>query len=269
MDIDSNLWTTIGTKKKITRSPSPPAATCKRPTTEITRTRVAITDEDIQNTTPAATLHHEANLENVVHSSDCTNTSDRIDFIDTDAYHHNKLSDQTTKSETTSIGKQSALQLFLNIPTNDGTFRTTFCWKPKGDFKNYTEQSTVWLTEAHALMTELFKDSDCSFYRWKSVDLTMSRVMSEISPGELREFLSPNVTFLPSASQIILGARICFAAKFPGHWITNERTRKTFNDQEWKNRHGRIYLVQSSSNYPTNTLFAKSSYETSARNTLF
>jgi hypothetical protein len=43
--------------------------------------------------------------------------------------------DQTTKSETSSTGKQSALQQYLNIPTNDGTFRTTFRWKPKGDFK--------------------------------------------------------------------------------------------------------------------------------------
>jgi hypothetical protein len=54
LDIDSNLWTTIGTKKKTTRSLSPLAASGKH-LTAITRTRSAIADEDTPNTTSATT----------------------------------------------------------------------------------------------------------------------------------------------------------------------------------------------------------------------
>ena len=136
-------------------------------------------------------------------------------------------SNHTTTSEEYSIGKQSALQQYLNVPTNDGTHRITFRWKPSGDFRNYNEHSTTWLTEAHSLMSDLFTDEDCSLFRWESKDLKKSNVMSELSPGDLREFLSPNITFLPSTSQIIFGARVCFAAKFPGQWKNKERTRQT------------------------------------------
>ncbi len=56
--------------------------------------------------------------------------------------------------------------------------------------------------------------------------------MSELSPGELREFVSLKVTFLPSTSQIIFGARICFAAKSPGQWKNKDRTRQLLNEHK-------------------------------------
>jgi hypothetical protein len=68
------------------------------------------------------------------------------------------------------------------------------------------------------------RHEDCFFYRWESTDLQMSTTISKLSPGELREFLSPTITFLPSTSQIIFGAQICFAAKFPGQWPNKETT---------------------------------------------
>lgn len=74
------------------------------------------------------------------------------------------------------------------------------------------------------MLLDIFSDEDGFFYRWESVDLQMSTTISKLSTGELREFISPNITFLPSTSQIIFGARICFAAKFPGQWRNSATT---------------------------------------------
>jgi hypothetical protein len=74
------------------------------------------------------------------------------------------------------------------------------------------------------MLCELFPDNDCFFYRWESRDLLLSSEITTLSPGELREFLSPNIAFLPATSQIIFGARVCFAAKFPGQWRNKENT---------------------------------------------
>ncbi|KAI2501929.1 hypothetical protein MHU86_12550 [Fragilaria crotonensis] len=201
MDIDSTKWTTVGSKKKHSRSRSPPAAANRldNPTTTVPPSPIPTAAANI---IPNKSLGQSSG---VISDDAQQRTKSQKNFS----------SSRSMTTEASSIGKQSAMQQYLNVPTNDGTHRVTFRWKPGGDFKNYNEHSTTWLTEAHTLMTDLFTDDDCSLFRWESTDLTMSKVMSELSPGELREFLSPNIVFLPSTSQIIFGARICFAAKFP------------------------------------------------------
>jgi hypothetical protein len=130
-------------------------------------------------------LHHEADLDKVVNLSDCKNTSDRIIFTDTDGYHHNKFWSNNKVRDI--LYWQTISVTAISKHSNQWRYFSNYVsLEAKRWFQNYSKQSTVWLIEAHALMTELFKDSDCSFYRWESVDLTMSRVMSEISPGELR-----------------------------------------------------------------------------------
>lgn len=135
-----NKWTQVGTKKKALRHQDPA---------------------------------HNANARHEVPPSP-RNGPD----ITTDEQLHTKTnSDPINMSETSSVGKQSALQMYLNVPTNDGTNRLTFRWTPREDFKQYNDKSTTWLKEVHHLFTKLFSDSACSFYRWESVDLTMSRVI--------------------------------------------------------------------------------------------
>lgn len=114
----------------------------------------------------------------------------------------------------------------LNVPVNDGgTYRHTLRWSPKGEFSKYNENSTLWLTEAHAMLRDLLPDDECTFFRWdESVDLQVFRWCPNFHQ-EKREFLSPNITFLPpSSSKIIFGARVCFAAKFPGQWQSKTST---------------------------------------------
>lgn len=193
MDIDSAQWTTVGSKGKEMRSKSPTMEPREQPM-----------------------ARNQGGSEDTITNRNQPNLS----------------SNQTTTSEVSSQGKQSAFQPYSNVPTNDGTYRFTFKWTPHGDFQNYNEQSSTWLKEAHALMSDLFTDEDCSLYRWESTDLSLSNVMSELSPGDLREFLSPKVTFIASTSQIIFGARICFAGKTPGQWKNKERTRMALKDNQ-------------------------------------
>lgn len=122
----------------------------------------------------------------------------------------------------------------LNVPVNDGTYRLTIRWSPKGEFSKYNKNSTLWLTEAHAMLRDLLPDDECTFFRWESVDLQVFCRCPNFHQ-EKREFLSPNITFLPSSSKVIFGARVCFAAKFPGQWhsktaqsiISKKNTRST------------------------------------------
>ena len=93
--------------------------------------------------------------------------------------------EHSTFDETSTVGKQSALQPDLNVPVNDGTYRLTFRWNPKRDFTCYNKQSTTWLNDVHAMLCDLFPSDDCFFYRWESTDLQMSTEITKLSPGEL------------------------------------------------------------------------------------
>lgn len=222
MDIDSAQWKQGGSKKKFARSTSPPLpthnSTMDNPSTKTDSVETPVDAQHFTKETPTAPNPEEHDILKDVKYQGVGMTTDR-----------NKSywsSHQSIMSEASSTGKQSALQTYLNVPTNDGTYRVTFRWTPQGDFNNYNENSTTWLEEVYTLMTDLFSDSDSSFYHWESTDLTMSSVISELSPGELRDFLSPKIAFLPSTSQIIFGARICFAAKFPSRWRNKDLTRQ-------------------------------------------
>ncbi|KAI2511556.1 hypothetical protein MHU86_2810 [Fragilaria crotonensis] len=214
MDIDVTNWTTVGSRKKGARSVSPPP----------------VRNEDVSNQNRNIT--HPAEK-----SDDATNTlkslGGKSDISTVPKDNHTGTSTQTIASETSStIGKQSALQPTLNVPTNNGTYRLTFCWNPKGNFNDYNETSPLWLKDVHSMMSDLFSDDTCRLFRWESTDLQTSSVMSDLSPGELREFISPKITFLTSTSQVIFGARVCFASSFPNQWKNNERTLQLMKDYQ-------------------------------------
>ncbi|KAI2508094.1 hypothetical protein MHU86_6267 [Fragilaria crotonensis] len=235
MAIDSNQWTTVGTKKKTHRSNSPP----------LIHGGGAVPTENVQLNSISVAGHPGSTTASDPHGNvTFASTSGSVSFYNDDdsttvPTEKGKIKDtilfsdrSTTSDTTTTAGKQSALQPDLNVPTNDGTYRLTFRWKPKGPFSEYHEQSPLWLTEVYSMLCDLFPDEDCYFYRWESRDLKMSTSISTLSPGELREFLSPIVTFLPSTSQIIFGARVCFASKLPGKWRAKEYTNKTLLDHQ-------------------------------------
>ena len=226
MDIDSATWKTVGARKKGEHSVSPPTTRNDDTQYHYKEKQIDGRIEGGKGTTTDITPATTTGTEQVQRQN------------------RNSSNHQTTASNSSStVGKQSALQPDLNIPTNDGTYRLTFRWNPQTDFHKYHENSTLWLTEAYAMMCDLFPDTAASFYRWESKNLQISSVMSDLIPGEFREFLSPSITFLLFTTQIIFGARVCFASKFPSQWRNNEQTI-----QQMTHHKVHIHLSNSSTN---------------------
>lgn len=235
MDIEATQWTQVGTKKQktSTRSQSPTGP----PGQNAINSKYSNKDSEARpgNNLDGGTANsfplkkHNGDNSNSGHTqtpnTTCHDKTAPPDHPIGDRHPHLASSNKTTASESSyTDGKQSALYPDINIPTNDGTYRLTFRWSPNGDFTRYNEQSTFWLNEVHAMLCDLFPADDCFFYRWESVDLQLHTTVTALSPGELRDFLSPNITFLSATSQIIFGARVCFASKYPGQWRYKETT---------------------------------------------
>jgi hypothetical protein len=232
MDIESTQWTMVGPRRTSARSKSPPSVSRNLPSNRPSINDIL--DHKDNSHTIGKTKPIDTNPNHEYPNPNSPNKASYGGHSTPDNWNsrHNTPNNQSKTQEEDSTGKQSALQPYLNVPTNDGTYRVTFRWTPPGDFQTYGEHSSAWLAEVHTLMTDLFTDEDCSFYRWESIDLTLSHVISELSPGELREFLSPKVTFIESTTQIIFGARICFAANTPGQWKNKERTKMALKDNQ-------------------------------------
>jgi hypothetical protein len=125
MDIDSATWKTVGARKMGERSVSPPK----------------LRSDD--------TMHHHKEKQ-----IDDRKASDKGATIDITASLHagsevkcrnqQISSHNTMTSESSStVGKQSAIQTDLNVPTNNGTYQLTFRWTPPSDFHKYHDNSTL------------------------------------------------------------------------------------------------------------------------------
>ncbi|KAI2507901.1 hypothetical protein MHU86_6559 [Fragilaria crotonensis] len=217
MDIEVTQWTQVGSKKQKTqqRASSPNTLNASKvPPESFTTDSANVSFSTFERTEDNSPVRDLSTTNMPTSTDDCGSPNKKT-----------TSSNSTTASDTSfTVEKQSVFNPDLNVPTNDGTYRLTFRWSPQGDFSRYNEQSPLWLTDVHAMLCELFPDNDCFFYRWESRDLLLSSEITTLSPGELREFLSPNIAFLSATSQIIFGARVCFAAKFPCQWRNKENT---------------------------------------------
>jgi hypothetical protein len=138
-----------------------------------------------------------------------------------------KASD-TNDVEMSQTGPTSTVQPY--VATNDGTNRLTFRWKPKTNYAHLAGNKTDWLTEIHGILKLLFSDQDGDFYRWESSDLSQRSPISQLSPEQLRDYLSPRITSLDSHSTFVFGIRFSFGQKPPFQWRTHEYTKRTLAD---------------------------------------
>ena len=51
---------------------------------------------------------------------------------------------------------------------------------------------------------------DGVLFRWESEDLTTTKATTSLNPIELRDFITPTVTFIKSTRQMIFGVRFGF-----------------------------------------------------------
>ena len=113
---------------------------------------------------------------------------------------------------------------FPKILVNDGTHRITVKWKTK-NLLDYEHDKNKFNTAIQEVLLAIFSDNDGRAYRWESEDLQTSAQISSMTGPELRDYISPQVTFLKSTSQIIFGIRFAFSDN-PIMWQTNQHTKQ-------------------------------------------
>ena len=75
------------------------------------------------------------------------------------------------------------------------------------------------------MLQELFPDDQGSAYRWESQDLITWKTMSSMRSTELRDFISPSVTYLSSTGTFVFGFRFGFTTSNPDSWKSHESTK--------------------------------------------
>ncbi|KAI2501622.1 hypothetical protein MHU86_12820 [Fragilaria crotonensis] len=137
----------------------------------------------------------------------------------------NKESNSTTSSAD---GKMSALIPNSNIPINDGTLRISLRWKTTADVVSLaiSQQSQKLSDTIHLLLNDIFRDEDGLLYLWKDEGTENHNVLSRMTPEEVRSYIAPSISVLPSKSQIIIALRFGFNDKPPFAWKNQSRVQE-------------------------------------------
>ena len=113
--------------------------------------------------------------------------------------------------------------------THDGTHRLTFRWKPK-DYQTLASNPIEWLNSIFDIMNILFTDRDGEFYRWESEDLSHHRTISQLTPADLRDFISPRITSMDSLSTFVFGIRFRFKPNTHISWRNRPQMKTALRD---------------------------------------
>jgi hypothetical protein len=141
-------------------------------------------------------------------------------------------SDIPVDDEDMSDAKQSAFQTLLNVPTNDGTHRITVRWTPSKHDLSPERNPGEWTQEALRMLQDLFQDAHGVLYRWESQDLSRWIQLSTLTPGELRDFISPSITYVQSRKMFVFGVRFGFSSKHPISWQHQASTKQAMRDHK-------------------------------------
>ena len=117
-----------------------------------------------------------------------------------------------------------------HIATNDGTHRLTIQWTAPTDVTEYETDKNKCNLAIHTLVSKMLLADDGVLFRWESEDLTTTKATTSLNPTELRDFITPTVTFIKSRRQMIFGVRFGFLAN-PKQWQFCERTKAVLKEQ--------------------------------------
>jgi hypothetical protein len=132
-------------------------------------------------------------------------------------------------STGSSDGKVSAIIPNLNVPVNDGTYRITIRWKTKMAPMSTASQTSSLPSSIYSLLNDLFSDDDGFLYHWGTEGLESYNSISNMTPQEVRSFISPSVTLMPLQSMMIIPIRFGFTSKTPSAWRNLETTKATLD----------------------------------------
>ena len=133
------------------------------------------------------------------------------------------LSDSTTTMRTAAFPK---------ILVNDGTHRVTVKWKTK-HIQQYEHDKSKLNTAIQELLVTIFDDQDGRAYRWESEDLKTSALISNMTGPEIRDYITPQITFLRSTSQLSL-AFVSASLQIRSRGKQTNRRRSTSNPSKLK-----------------------------------
>ena len=117
-----------------------------------------------------------------------------------------------------------------NVATNDGTHRISIRWEPPDSVETYEYDKGKLQASLSNILKALFTTEDGKLYRWESEDLLHTKDIQTMNPVEIRDYISPTITFIPSRSQIVFGIRYGFAIN-PVNWIKTPTTKATMTAQ--------------------------------------
>ena len=130
----------------------------------------------------------------------------------------------TVNDDDDSAMKQSAFQQHLNVAINDGTNRITIRWTPAEDL-HHAKRPGEWTKTAHKMLQELFLTDSGVAYRWESQDLATWRSFQEMEECEVREYISPHITYFAPTRTYIFGVRYGFTTRNHMEWQSSDSTK--------------------------------------------
>jgi hypothetical protein len=122
-------------------------------------------------------------------------------------------------------GKISALIPNSKVPINDGTVRITIRWKTTIEVARLSQTSTHMTASIYSLLNDMFDDDDGFLYKWNDEGLETFNSISKMTPTEVRSFICPSLTLIPSKSMIIIPIRFGFHGKSPVTWRNQNSTK--------------------------------------------
>ncbi|KAI2501871.1 hypothetical protein MHU86_12563 [Fragilaria crotonensis] len=184
---------------------------------------------------PPKTIQEEAELPPVEASPDVTPpvetfpvTTKELSPLGKTASQDQVLATKQTaedNSTASSDGKISAIIPNTNVPVNDGTYRITIGWKTKIDPTNNSRQAASLSKSIYDFLNDLFSDDDGLLYHWGTEGLERYNLISNMTPQEVRSFISPSVTLMPSQSMMIIPIRFGFTSNTPSTWRNQDTTK--------------------------------------------
>ena len=134
----------------------------------------------------------------------------------------------TTSNDVPSVasdGKMSALMPSLNVPVSDGTYRVTFRLTVSADqMRNYRNPDKM-KEEIFTFLSEILTEDDGSLYSWNHSDTDPPSIISKMTPQQVRQYISPSVSIMPSLSKVVVPIRFGFAGQTPSNWRNTERVK--------------------------------------------
>jgi hypothetical protein len=188
-------WLPVGKKNRPPRSQTPPPNNIDSQQRKLADKRVTTFNIPTDTVTTGNDIIEESNLDIPEPATPTTHSPN----------------DNDVDMHSASDAKQSAVTMTNEIATNDGTNRLTFKWKvSKSEFSTLTQNRTQLLSEIHSILSIMFTTPDGFFYRWDSDDRTQAKTIQDLTIADVKHFLAPAITTLPSFNTIIFAVRFGF-----------------------------------------------------------